>query len=67
MTFDLTLHFATWTRRMATPPQNAEMIKTLFRGASADIRRAFHLPAAITSDDFTFTIPGAVLRAAPKC
>lgn len=59
--FDLRLHFATWTKRMNTPPQNAAMIKTLFAGAPADIQRAFSLPDAMDSDDFHFTIPGAVI------
>ncbi len=63
MTFDLTLHFATWTRRMNTPRLNADMISSLFNGASDDIRAAFHLPASMTSDDFEFVIPGAVIRA----
>lgn len=61
--FDLRLHFATWTRRMATPRPNADMIKTLFAGAPDDIKRAFRLPARIASDDFDFVIPGAVIRA----
>ena len=61
--FDLSLHFETWTRRMATPRQNAYMIKSLFSGASDDIKSAFRLPAKLTSDDFEFTIPGAVIRA----
>ena len=59
--FDLQLHFATWTRRMATPPRNAAMIKTLFRDAPAEIKRAFNIPADIRDDDFHFTIPGAVI------
>lgn len=63
MTFDLTLHFDTWTRRMSTPRQHADMILTLFNEAPADIKRAFRLPANITSDDFDFVIPGAVIRA----
>lgn len=62
MTFDLTLHFETWTRRMHSPRGNAAMIKTLFNGASDDIRRAFRAPARVTSDDFEFVIPGAVIR-----
>lgn len=62
MTFDLTLHFATWTRRMETPRQQAAMIMTLFNGASSDIRRAFRAPARVTNDDFEFVIPGAVIR-----
>lgn len=63
LTFDLTLHFATWIRRMRTPGRNVEMIKTLFAGASADIQRAFRLPEPVDSDDFDFVIPGAVIRA----
>ena len=63
MTFDLSLHFETWTRRMNTPAQNADMIKSLFDGASADIKRAFRLPARATGGDFEFVIPGAVIRA----
>ena len=62
LTFDLSLHFATWTKRMATPPQYADMIKALFNGAPADIKRGFGLPMQVTSDDFSFTIPGAVIR-----
>ena len=61
-TFDLTLHFDTWTTRMATPGQNADMIKSLFGGAPDDIRRGFGLPERVTTDDFDFTIPGAVIR-----
>ncbi len=62
MTFDLTLHFETWTHRMRTPRQNADMIKLLFRSAPDDIRRGFGLPERATTDDFDFTIPGAVIR-----
>ncbi len=61
--FQLTLHFATWTRRMRTPQPNQALIKSLFAGASSDIRRGFRLPAQITDDDFTFVIPGAVIPA----
>lgn len=63
LSFDLRLHFATWTRRMDTPRQHAAMIKTLFDLASDDIRRAFRLPASVSGDDFDFFIPGAVIRA----
>lgn len=63
LTFDLRLHFDTWTRRMDTPRQHADMIKTLFAQASDDIRRAFRLPASVSGDDFDFVIPGAVIRA----
>ena len=60
--FELELHFRKWTTRMNTPQQNREMIKSLFRGAAEDIRRGFQLPNAIDSDDFSFFIPGAVLK-----
>ena len=63
MRFDLTLRFGAWTRRMATPRQNAEMIKSLFSGATDDIRRDFALPAEMPKADFDFVIPGAVIRA----
>ena len=65
MTFDLALRFDVWTRRMNTPDRNANMIKALFNGASADIKRAFRLPARVTGDDFEFVIPGALIRASP--
>lgn len=60
-TFDLTLHFDTWTKRMATPAQNADMLKTLFNIASDDIKQGFALPDSISGDDFNFVIPGAVM------
>ncbi len=66
LTFDLSLRFATWTKRMATPAQNAGMIKALFDGAPADIKRGFSLPLEIRDDDFEFTIPGAVVRGLAK-
>ncbi|MCY4464662.1 MAG: methyltransferase domain-containing protein [Chloroflexi bacterium] len=63
--FELSLHFATWTQRMRTARSNRDMIKSLFAGASADIRRGFGLPEQISGDDFSFTIPGAVIRGRP--
>ncbi len=60
-TFDLSLHFDTWTTRMATPQQNRDMLKALFNVASQDIKEGFGLPQQITDDDFKFTIPGAVI------
>ncbi len=63
MTFKLTLHFASWTRRMHTPRQNGDMILALFNDASDDIKRAFQLPARVAEPDFKFVIPGAVMRA----
>lgn len=61
--FDLKLHFDTWTRRMATPRQNADMILSLFNGAPTDIRRSFGLREDAAAADLSFTIPGAVIRA----
>ena len=60
--FDLTLHFETWTRRMATPRQNADMILALFSEAPAEIRHGFGLQDAALASDLRFTIPGAVIR-----
>ena len=60
-TFDLTLNFDTWTTRMATPTQNADMIKALFKVASNDIKQGFALPNSINGNDFNFDIPGAVI------
>ena len=48
---------------MATPRQNADMIRTLFNEASEDIRRGFRLPDQMEGYDFSFFIPGAVLKA----
>lgn len=62
-TFDLTLNFDAWTRRMGTPRQHSQMIKAIFNDAPDDIRRAFRLPASVKSNDFDFVIPGAVIRA----
>ena len=60
--FALKLHFETWIRRMRTPRQHAESIKSLFAEASEDIKREFQLPVTIDSDDFDFCIPGAVIK-----
>ncbi len=60
--FELELHFDQWTTRMQTPRQNRQMIKSIFGAAAQDIRRAFQLPDQIEGDDFSFFIPGAVLK-----
>lgn len=60
--FELELHFDKWTTRMNTPRQNRDMIKSLFSGAAQDIKRGFQLPAQIDGDNFSFFIPGAVLK-----
>lgn len=64
--FQLELHFGKWTTRMETPRRNREMIKTIFRDASLDVRRGFQLPDQIESEDFSFFIPGAVLKCQPQ-
>ena len=60
--FALELHFETWIKRMQTPRQHAESIKSLFDEASEDIKHAFQLPARMNGDDFSFCIPGAVIK-----
>ena len=60
--FELELHFGKWTTRMQSPIQNREMIKAMFRGASQDIRRGFQVTDQIEGDDFSFFIPGAVIK-----
>ena len=64
--FDLTLRFDAWTRRMATPRRNADMILSLFRGAPAEIRRGFSLRDDPPQGELDFTIPGAVMRAVAR-
>ena len=64
MTFDLPLEFNAWVTRMATPDLYVQAIKSLFGGASDEIKAQFVLPANIPADpdeEFTFSIPGAVL------
>lgn len=60
-THQLSLHFDAWLKRIATPEQNAEMIKTLFNLTSEDIKQGFQIPDSITDNDFYFVIPGAVI------
>lgn len=60
-THQLSLHFDTWLKRIATPQQNAAMIKTLFNVISEDIKQSFAIPETITDNDFYFVIPGAVI------
>lgn len=55
---DVWIDFNSWTTRMATPPANAAMIRTLFAGAPQEFREVLKIEA---NDDFSFT--GAVIRA----
>lgn len=52
------IDFAAWIQRMATPPANAALIRTLFDGAPQEVKAGFQLDA---SHNFSFT--GAVIRA----
>lgn len=52
------IDFATWIQRMATPPANTQMIRTLFDGAPQEVKEALHVDP---HHNFSFT--GAVIRA----
>jgi ubiquinone/menaquinone biosynthesis C-methylase UbiE len=52
------IDFAAWIQRMATPPANAALIRTLFDGAPHEVKAGFHLEP---NHNFSFT--GAVIRA----
>jgi ubiquinone/menaquinone biosynthesis C-methylase UbiE len=54
----LPLNFDAWVTRMATPPQNVQMLRTLFDGVSDEVRAAMAV-----QPDYTFSIPGALFRA----
>jgi ubiquinone/menaquinone biosynthesis C-methylase UbiE len=56
-TWDIHLEFDSWVQRMATPHLNSAMLKTLFDGAPGEVRTALQLES-----DYSFTIPGALLR-----
>jgi ubiquinone/menaquinone biosynthesis C-methylase UbiE len=55
---DVWIDFEKWITRMATPPANAAMIRTLFDGAPAEFRTVLKIEA---NHNFSFT--GAVLAA----
>lgn len=59
-TWDLRLEFTPWVTRMETPAERITAIQSLFDGAGADVRRAFRQEA-----DYTFTVPGVILRGTP--
>lgn len=56
--FDVRLDFADWLARMATPADNASLIRKLLDGAPTDVRRTLAV-----EPDHSFTLQGAVLRA----
>ncbi len=55
---DVWIDFESWTTRMATPPANVAMIRTLFAGAPAEFRTSLKIEP---NDDFSFA--GAVIAA----
>jgi ubiquinone/menaquinone biosynthesis C-methylase UbiE len=56
-TWNLRLDFASWVRRMATPPAAVAMLKTLLANAPAEVRAALKV-----EEDFSFTLRCALLR-----
>jgi ubiquinone/menaquinone biosynthesis C-methylase UbiE len=57
-TWPLHLDFAAWIARMQTPADAVAQIKLLFDGAPASVRQAFAV-----AEDYSFTVPVALLRA----
>ncbi len=55
---DVWIDFESWIARMATPAENAQMIRTLFDGAPAEFRSVLKIEE---NHDFCFS--GAVIRA----
>jgi hypothetical protein len=57
-TWSLFLDFTSWVARINTPLVNIDMLKTLYDGASSEIREAF-----VIQPNYDFHIPGALLKA----
>lgn len=57
MTWNLLLDFEAWVTRMATPQEYVAVIRQLFDSATEDVRLQFQI-----EEDYSFSIPGAVLR-----
>jgi SAM-dependent methyltransferase len=53
----LPLNFDSWVTRMATPPTNVTVLKSLFDGAPTEVRSTMNIQS-----DYTFSIPGALFR-----
>ena len=60
--FDLSLDFENWIARMQTAPVHVAALRSLYSGASADIKAQFNLPDELPDGTFTFTIPSLVMR-----
>lgn len=56
-TWDVRLDFEDWVKRMATPTLHVSMLRVLYDGAPDSVREAFKI-----EPDYTFTIPGALIR-----
>lgn len=52
------IDFTTWIQRMATPPANAALIRTLFDGAPQEVKTGFQI-----DPNHNFSFMGAVIRA----
>jgi ubiquinone/menaquinone biosynthesis C-methylase UbiE len=57
LAWNLALDFEAWVARMATPPAQVAILRTLFASASAELRNAFQI-----ADDYSFAIPGVLLQ-----
>jgi ubiquinone/menaquinone biosynthesis C-methylase UbiE len=56
-TWQLPLDFEAWVARIATPPANVAILKTLFDGAPSEVRNAMDM-----QPNYHFQIPGALIR-----
>ncbi|MBA3874465.1 MAG: class I SAM-dependent methyltransferase [Anaerolineae bacterium] len=56
-TWQLPLDFDSWVTRMATPPANVAILKTLFDGAPSEVHNAMDV-----QPNYRFQIPGALFR-----
>lgn len=56
--WDLRLEFESWTKRMATPPDQVAMLRKVMDFAPSEVREALKVEA-----DHTFTFRGGLLRA----
>jgi ubiquinone/menaquinone biosynthesis C-methylase UbiE len=58
--WEVWIDFASWVKRMATPPDDAAMIRRLLDNAPAEVRSTLRVEA-----DHSFTIQGALIKAVP--
>ena len=56
--WDVQIDFASWIQRMATPPDDAAMIRRLLDNAPAEVRSVLRVET-----DHSFTIQGALIKA----